>query len=78
MYQADENKSFEDAHLIKSFELFELTIWLLEQRNKSMGNILQYVFCIKQTGFSLEEEAIKVDKLLHEQLQLFSYPFPLP
>jgi len=44
MYQADENKSFEAAHLIKSFELFELTIWLLEQENKSMGNILQYIF----------------------------------
>jgi len=42
-----------------------------------MGNILQFIFCIKQTGFSLEEEAIKVDKLLHEQLQLFSYPLPL-
>ena len=44
MYQADENKSFEAAHLIKSFELFELTIWLLEQENKSIGNILQYIF----------------------------------
>jgi len=78
MYQADENKSFKGADLIKSFELFKLTIWLLEQENKNMGNILQDIFCIKQTGFSLEEESIKVDKLLHEQLQFFSYPFPLP
>jgi len=51
MYQADENKSFEAAHLIKSFELFELTIWLLEQENKSMGNILQYIFVLNRLVF---------------------------
>jgi len=33
-------KVFEDGHLIKSFELFEFTIWLLVQGKKHMELIL--------------------------------------
>jgi len=51
MHQADENKSFEDAHLIKSFELFEFSIWLLEQENKSMGNIYNMFFVLNRLVF---------------------------
>jgi len=51
MYQADENRSFEAAHLIKSFELFELTICLLEQETKAWVIFYNLFFVLNRLVF---------------------------
>jgi len=59
IYRVDQYESFEDGHVIKLFNLFELTIWLLEQVNKCMGMFCNIVWN-KKTGFLSVQEVIKV------------------
>jgi len=67
IYKVDQDASVEDGHLIKSFELFELTIWLLEQENPCMGKYCAILLAIKRLAFHQFQlqKTINIDELLH-------------
>jgi len=51
IHQVDQNESFKDGHLIKSFELFKLTIWLLSSKKTNAWVMLCKLFVIKGLTF---------------------------